>query len=387
MASNFGKLDFSVSFNPTSAFPIDARSYFESLNAAKLAAATAKPAGSKDSVYYYGQTLVVVENDLATFYIIQTDNTLVPLRRGDEPLIIAVDTKQFEYDENGNLSLKGFKNAVTNAVLTKNNDGTISWIVPVDAYSKEQTELKIKEAIAGAPHLKRKFVKNIDEIELYMYSHEDAEQYIFMVPTGLTNDSDRYEEYMVISITDGENIVTKYIEKVGSWEVDLTDYAKINDVENALNGKVDKQEGYTLLSPEDQKKLKALKLNNDDLVIDSTIEVENVVGLDAWLAANASTKKGLSENNLTNELFEKLKKSLSINSVEDSQLKVDNQGKLSITALNKDLVTGLNEALEQKASKQEVNSITNVLNSLNQSLNKNIEDVNSLKDKFIWKNI
>ena len=227
----------------------------------------------------------------------------------------------------------------------------------------------------------------LPEIELYMYSHEDAEQYIFMVPTGLTNDSDRYEEYMVISITDGENIVTKYIEKVGSWEVDLTDYAKINDVENALNGKVDKQEGYTLLSPEDQKKLKALKLNNDDLVIDSTIEVENVVGLDAWLAANASTKKGLSENNLTNELFEKLKKSLSINSVEDSQLKVDNQGKLSITALNKDLVTGLNEALEQKASKQEVNSITNVLNSLNQSLNKNIEDVNSLKDKFIWKNI
>lgn len=387
MASNFGKLDFSVSFNPTSAFPIDARSYFESLNAAKLAAATAKPAGSKDSIYYYGQTLVVVENDLATFYIIQTDNTLVPLKRGDEPIVIAVDTKQFEYDENGNLSLKGFKNAVTNAVLTKNNDGTISWTVPVDAYSKEQTELKIKEAIAGAPHLKRKFVKNIDEIELYMYSHEDAEQYIFMVPTGLTNDSDRYEEYMVISITDGENIVTKYIEKVGSWEVDLTDYAKINDVENALNGKVDKQEGYTLLSPEDQKKLKALKLNNDDLVIDSTIEVENVVGLDAWLAANASTKKGLSENNLTNELFEKLKKSLSINSVEDSQLKVDNQGKLSITALNKDLVTGLNEALEQKASKQEVNSITNVLNSLNQSLNKNIEDVNSLKDKFIWKNI
>ena len=387
MASNFGKLDFSVSFNPTSAFPIDARSYFESLNAAKLAAATAKPAGSKDSIYYYGQTLVVVENDLATFYIIQTDNTLVPLKRGDEPIVIAVDTKQFEYDENGNLSLKGFKNAVTNAVLTKNNDGTISWTVPVDAYSKEQTELKIKEAIAGAPHLKRKFVKNIDEIELYMYSHEDAEQYIFMVPTGLTNDSDRYEEYMVISITDGENIVTKYIEKVGSWEVDLTDYAKINDVENALNGKVDKQEGYTLLSPEDQKKLKALKLNNDDLVIDSTIEVENVVGLDAWLAANASTKKGLSENNLTNELFKKLKKSLSINSVEDSQLKVDNQGKLSITALNKDLVTGLNEALEQKASKQEVNSITNVLNSLNQSLNKNIEDVNSLKDKFIWKNI
>jgi hypothetical protein len=34
MALDFGKLEFSVSFNPTSAFPLDARSYFESLESA-----------------------------------------------------------------------------------------------------------------------------------------------------------------------------------------------------------------------------------------------------------------------------------------------------------------------------------------------------------------
>jgi hypothetical protein len=70
MALNFGKVGFSVSFNPTSAFPLDARSYFESLSEAQAAAASAQPAGSKNSVYYYGQTLVVVENNLATFYMI-----------------------------------------------------------------------------------------------------------------------------------------------------------------------------------------------------------------------------------------------------------------------------------------------------------------------------
>ena len=37
MALDFGKLNFSTSFNPTSAFPIDARSYFESLEAAQQA--------------------------------------------------------------------------------------------------------------------------------------------------------------------------------------------------------------------------------------------------------------------------------------------------------------------------------------------------------------
>ena len=35
MALDFGKLNFSVSFNPTSAFPLDARSYFESYESAE----------------------------------------------------------------------------------------------------------------------------------------------------------------------------------------------------------------------------------------------------------------------------------------------------------------------------------------------------------------
>jgi hypothetical protein len=70
MSLDFGKLNFSTSFNPTSAFPLDARSYFESYSAAVEAARTAVEAGGTDSVYYYGQTLVVVEDGIANFYII-----------------------------------------------------------------------------------------------------------------------------------------------------------------------------------------------------------------------------------------------------------------------------------------------------------------------------
>lgn len=76
--AEFGKLNFATSFNPTSAFPLDARSYFESLEAAQAAASSAVEVGSADSVYHYGETIVVVENGKATSYIIQPDKTLKP---------------------------------------------------------------------------------------------------------------------------------------------------------------------------------------------------------------------------------------------------------------------------------------------------------------------
>jgi glycerophosphoryl diester phosphodiesterase len=74
--SDFGKLNFNISLNPTSAFPLDARCYFESLEAAEAAAATAEEAGGTNSIYYYGQKLVVVDDSSATWYTIQPDKTL-----------------------------------------------------------------------------------------------------------------------------------------------------------------------------------------------------------------------------------------------------------------------------------------------------------------------
>lgn len=73
---DFGKLNFSVSFNRTSAFPIEANGYFESLEAAQAAAQTAVEVGSAESTYYIGETLTVVENGIAKTYIIQPDKTL-----------------------------------------------------------------------------------------------------------------------------------------------------------------------------------------------------------------------------------------------------------------------------------------------------------------------
>ena len=68
MALDFGKLNFSTSFNPTSAFPIDARTYFEDYDLALAAAKTAEAAGSSNTVYYIGQIFTVYADGEVSAY-------------------------------------------------------------------------------------------------------------------------------------------------------------------------------------------------------------------------------------------------------------------------------------------------------------------------------
>lgn len=96
-------LSYAVALSPDAAFPLDARAYFGSYDAAYTAAQSAKPAGSTESVYFYGQQLYVVENDIVTTYLIQTDNTLKEV--GSATL---GDEKTISLGKNGVLSLKNF---------------------------------------------------------------------------------------------------------------------------------------------------------------------------------------------------------------------------------------------------------------------------------------
>ena len=59
MSMDFGKLNFAVGFNRTSAFPLDANSYFESYAEALAAVRGASEVGSSDSAYYLGQLIIV----------------------------------------------------------------------------------------------------------------------------------------------------------------------------------------------------------------------------------------------------------------------------------------------------------------------------------------
>lgn len=448
MAMNFGKGNRSVAFNPTSAFPLDARSYFESYDAAVLAAAQAQEAGSSDSVYYYGQTLVVVENEKATLYVIQPDNSLAPIAgEPAEEFVLVVDNKAFIVNaETGELGLKGLNEAEAGTVATVAADGSISWQKPIDAYTKAETDKKIAEAT----HLKRKIVDSVEAIQDYIDNNADAEQYIFMVPADEEFNSDKYDEYMVITVAD-----TQVVEKVGSWEVNLDDYAKKTDLEgkvdkaegerlitaaeveklvnlkldaekniinsvsndfeivtedgidrqltlkpiaigkvsglqDLLNSKVEKKEGWTLLSPTDQGKLAKLSIDEEtgNVGISGTVNIENVQGLEDWLSGHAATQSGLSENNFTDDLFNKLNDQLLIKSVDTKQLDVTD-GHLSIKAVESSKITGLSDLLDAKASVSAVETVTTKVSTLEETLNTYMtvtaeQRFSSIEDRLLW---
>lgn len=321
-----------------------------------------------------------------------------------------------------------------------------------DVYSKTETDNAIAQAVAQVEHLSRKIVTSVEDIQKDIDDNNiNVYRTIYLVPAleGLVNDV--YDEYMVI---DG------IIEKVGSWEVDLSNYVtnevltnsiaplatkkevakkvdaiegkglstndydnaavtklasiengaqvniintvsddfnlvdkhlslksisidKITDLQTELNKKVTAKEGYTLLSPDDQAKLAALVIGDDNnLEVSGTVNADNVKGLDTWIATNADKIQGLSENNFTDEMKIKLVDSLFISSVETSQMEVTN-GYLKINAITKDTVTGLNDTLNAHVSRIEL--IEEALNTLSQ---KNYDkDIEEIRDILTWKDL
>ena len=267
--ADFGKLNFSVSFNPTSAFPIDARYYFNSYEAAQVAASSAVEVGSASGTYFYGENLVVVEDSTATLYIIQPDKSLKEV--GSAPV---GDNKTITVGSDGVISILGAAAAETGSYPTKKADGTLEWIKPdtttVEGLTQEvealesrmddveevtgQIDSKIASAVASAGHLKRVKVESLPS------TGEANEETIYMVPKDEGSSPNAYDEYMLI-----EGV----FEKIGDTTVDLSGYAtttyvdgEISNLEeqvtNSLNNKVDKKGTDRLITEAEASKLSGI---------------------------------------------------------------------------------------------------------------------------------
>ena len=282
MSMDFGVLDFAVGFNRLTAFPLDSKSYFESYDAAVAAAATAEPAGSTNTAYYYGNPVVVVENGKAKIYQIQPDKTLSGV--GEE---IVINENVFTKDAEGKLSLYGFATATAGAQLTVGTDGKLSWVKPdtttvdglstkvatletnignlqteidkkansedvynktdidgrfttvteeiakkanaADVYTKDEADLAIDAAVAGASHLTRQIV-TAQELAAFIANPATAsDNVIYMQKFSSGEGKDNYKEYMRFGAEGSYSI-----ELIGDTSVDLTDYAKTADINTAL---------------------------------------------------------------------------------------------------------------------------------------------------------
>lgn len=140
--ANFGTLPFAVAFAPQTAFPLDSRYYFDSLESAQSAASGAVEVGSSDGTYFIGQNLVVVTSSAATLYVIQPNKTLKEVGSS-----VLTDDKSVVTDD-GTLSLKGF--GTEYYAYTPGSDGDPgSWASSPTPGFKAGLEPKVREVTAG----------------------------------------------------------------------------------------------------------------------------------------------------------------------------------------------------------------------------------------------
>lgn len=343
MAMNFGTLDFAVAFNRQTAFPLDAKSYFESYASAVAAAQTADEAGSKKSVYYYGQVVSVVENGTAKLYIIQPDKTLK--EAGGE---IVINENVFAKDGNGKLDLLGFAEATAGAQLVKGSDGKISWVAPSGTTVEGlDTRLTVVEnAINGTGEGETRvpgLVEKIGTLETNLanvYTKEEVNQKLSSVLNykgSVDNYSDLPVDAVKGDVYNVKNADTVHGVKAGdnvaydgtSWDVlagtiEMSGYLTKTEAETTY---VAKEEGKTLISAELIEKLTNMNADGEKNVINAVSEEfsidagtrtlslatgkitqDKIAGLAEALAkkVDAETGKGLSTNDFTNDLKSKL---------------------------------------------------------------------------------
>lgn len=191
------------------------------------------------------------------------------------------------------------------------------------------------------------------------------------------------------------------VSEQGQLNLNDINISKIIGLQDALNGKVDRVysadgEEWTLLSPENQAKLAALVLEGDKVEISGTVNAENVQGLESWITSHASTVKGLSEYNFNLDMLLKLSEIEDgaqvnyISSVDETQMNVTD-GHLSIIGVSPDIVIGLSDILDGKASTSTVTTLQTNLNNLQTQLNNYVVDttvrLDDLDQRLTWQTI
>ena len=356
--AEFGKLNFAVAFNPQTAFPLDARYYFDSLSAAQTAAQGAVEVGSASGTYFFGQTVVVVESSVATLYVIQPDKTLKPVGStvlGDGKSITVVDGKvqlvgfaeaqpgqqprigaggSLEWYTPDSSTVEGLQQTVgqlqTDVSELQSDVGTINDTLETkanvsDVYTQTQTDQKIAAAISST-------YKPSGSVEFVSLPTPSADNLgnVYNVTDAFTAGatfitSEQGQQYPADTNVAVVEVDGSYYFDALSGFVDLTGYLTTTEAAGTyatitqLGNKVDKVSGSSLV--QDTLITKLTNLLNIQSVADGQLAVSpegqlsvvaiaqnQVAGLTDALAGKVDVVagKGLSTNDFTNELLQKL---------------------------------------------------------------------------------
>lgn len=356
MAMTFGTLDFAVAFNRQTAFPLDAKSYFESLELATAAAASAQEAGSSETTYYYGQTIAVVENGKATLYVIQPDKTLKEVGGN-----ILIDENAFVKGEDGKLSLLGFADAVGGAQLVKTEDGKVSWVKP-DTTTVEGLSTAIESLKTTVGDENSGLVKQVAENKAAIDTLNGDKNVSGSVA------------YQIAQIVAGADESFDTLKEIAEWiTTHKTDAATMNAQINT---------------------------NKDDIASLKTLVGSTAVATQIANAIDAALKNGETDKyalaaDLTSlsEEVSGIKLKLGETSVAEqieAALKVDGAEKYALASHTHEIanVTGLQEILNKKAASDDVEALQSTVNGLNakahEHANKTILDTINEEKVAAW---
>lgn len=226
--SQTSKVDWAFPFQRTGPFPLDRSSVFSSLEDAQKYASGAADERQLSGSSYVGQIISVytIENKVPTVsaYIISPARTLMKLAATTASGDLSGDIIRLEQLINE----KASTDYVNQELNKKANSDSV--------YSKTEVESYVAQQIANAEHLKRVVVEQLPNVSI---AQANTIYMIKKIGGGIASwGKNIYEEYMVIK---GE------WELLGNSQIDLTDYAKTEYVDNKTKDKADKAttlEGY-----------------------------------------------------------------------------------------------------------------------------------------------
>ena len=236
---------------------------------------------------------IAEENGVAAHYVERIVDEEHPWIAGLEPRVVLEGTKfVLGWYQPNPTTMEGVNNQIAGIQTSVSalTTATANLSERLDnTYTKSETDSAIAEKVAAAAHLKRKKVSSVSDIDP---EAADAEQYIYMVPIGITDDDNKYTEYIVI---DGE------VEPVGTWEVNLDDYATKQHVQDTY---VQKDVGKDLVSLSDIAKLTTVSENAERNIINSVSGNFNIDANDRQLQlVSIPTSLDLSQNTSLLQLF------------------------------------------------------------------------------------
>lgn len=199
-----------------------------------------------------------------------------------------------------------------------------------DLKSNVYTKEEIATQLANIDHLRYKIVNDISDIDI---TNEDRDNTVYLVPKNVeTNDG--YDEYFMIN---------QSLEKIGSWDIDLSNYVQNDDTR--------------LLTPIQQNKINAIQLDGNNQIVIQSSQVGGLI-------------QAIQDNQL-------------IKSVEPGTFNVTQEGKLQLVATPSIDLSNYVQTTVFNASVGNLNNITNRVNA-NSSL---VDEINSIKESIIWQSL